>query len=167
MVFESLISKIQGWGKIHRIQGELACAEAALLYEQELEDDFGIPSGTDRRPPRFDLILLGMGTDGHTASLFPGSPAVDETKRWVVAVDHDQPPEPLVRRVTVTLPVINAASRVVFLVTGMDKAERVAQILTQGAESGLPAARVEPRDGELVWLLDAAAASLLPRGDQR
>lgn len=140
---------------IHRIQGELPPEEAAMRYEQELRAFFG-------EIPRFDLILLGLGEDGHTASLFPTSPALHEQTRWVVDVSHAVPPPPLVPRVTLTLPVINHAREVLFLVSGSTKAERVAQIL-HGATTPeeLPASAVQPLNGNLTWLLDQPAAALL------
>jgi 6-phosphogluconolactonase len=103
--------------------------------------------------PRFDLILLGMGPDGHTASLFPGHPAVNEKTRLVVRVDGAPKPPPA--RVTFTLPLINAARNVAFLVTGKDKNAALRRVLN--GDPALPAAHVAPRDGMLVFLSDAAA----------
>lgn len=142
---------------VHRIQAELAPEQAASAYEAELRRHFAEQAGSGF--PRFDLVLLGMGSDGHTASLFPGSPALAESRRWVVAN-----PVPALgsTRLTLTLPVLNAASRVLFLVAGQDKAERLKQVLGGGsAEAPLPAACVRPASGQLEWLLDAAAASAL------
>lgn len=154
MVKESLRVSIPS-ANIHRIAGELSPYEAAALYEQELRTFFG-------NTPLFDLVLLGLGEDGHTASLFPASPALHEQFRWVVAVSHNVPPPPLVPRVTLTLPVINRAREVLFLVSGVAKAERVAQILGHTSSSTeLPAGAVNPSDGNLTWLLDAPAAALL------
>lgn len=120
--------------------------EAARLYEQELRAFFG-------QSTRFDLILLGMGADGHTASLFPGTPALKEHRRWVTV--GEAPVEPRVR-LTLTLPVLNAARVVYFLVTGADKAEMVRRILVE--REPFPAALVSPKEGELVWWLDKDAA---------
>jgi len=136
---------------IHRILGELSPAQAAESYEQELRAFFG-------DSPRFDLVLLGMGDDGHTASLFPGSPALAEFVRWAVAVEHTTPPLPLVSRVTLTFGVFNAARRVIFLVSGGGKASRLAEI-QRGDD--YPAGRIQPADGDLLWFLDESAASLL------
>ncbi len=106
--------------------------------------------------PRFDLVLLGLGADGHTASLFPGDPALDETRSAVAVVEA---PREGTRRLTLTLPVLAAAACVVFLVAGGDKAAAVRRVLA--AREPLPAARVRPVAGELVWLLDREAARLL------
>ncbi len=156
MAGEVLISKVDLPAEnVHRIRGEIPPDQAAASYEIAISSYFG----SETAFPHFDLILLGMGEDGHIASLFPGSPAINETARWVVAVDHDQPPPPLVSRVTVTLPVINAARRVALIVAGEAKASTVAATLTTPEKSlVLPVQRVNPVEGELVWLLDEAAA---------
>lgn len=136
---------------IHRIHGELAPEHAAQRYEDELREFF-------EGPPRFDLILLGLGDDGHTASLFPGTPGVRENSRWALAVKHDSPPAPLVDRVTCTPPLLNAAANVTFLVSGAAKAERVYQVLHDPYNPDrIPAQVVRPKDGKLLWLLDEAA----------
>ncbi len=153
MTAESLLSRITiPPENIHRIQGELPPAQAAEVYEQELRTFFG-------NSPRFDLVLLGIGDDGHTASLFPDSPALAESVRWAVAAEHTTPPPPLVSRVTLTFGVFNAARRVIFLVSGAGKAARLAEI-QRGGDS-LPAARIQPANGELLWLADVAAAAHL------
>ena len=105
--------------------------------------------------PRFDLIFLGMGSDGHTASLFPGMPTLDERTQLVVASPPGVLPPP-VDRVTFTLPVLNAARSVIFLVAGDDKRPALTRVVQGDRE--LPAARVRPTDGELHWLVDEAAA---------
>jgi 6-phosphogluconolactonase len=145
---------------VHRVHGELPPERAAAEYERALRLFFG-----DGGLPRFDLILLGLGEDGHTASLFPGSAALDEVARWAVAVPHSSPPPPLLPRVSLTLPVLNAAAQVVFLVSGAGKAERLAQVLTGPGES-LPAGRVHPTAGGLLWLVDRAAARALKETDE-
>ncbi len=141
-------------GNIQRVQGELSPEQAARKYEDTLHEFF------DGQPaPRFDLILLGLGDDGHTASLFPGTPGIRENRRWAVAVRHNTPPLPLVDRVTLTPPVINAAANVTFLVSGAGKAERLYQVLHEPYNPDrLPAQVVRPKDGKLFWLLDEAAA---------
>ena len=133
---------------IHRIQGELNPDQAASIYQDELQAVLGTGE-------RFDLILLGMGVDGHTASLFPGTTALEERERAVVAVYVEKMQR---WRVTLTLPIINAARHVLFLVSGDAKAEVLAQI---NAGVRLPASLVQPSHGELTWLADQNAASNL------
>lgn len=146
-------------GNIHRMPGELEPEAAAQEYERELSTVFSGNAVRGSQLPRFDLILLGLGRDGHTASVFPGSTALSEQERWVVA----QPPVgdgPW--RLTLTPPVINAASEVLFLVAGHDKADILRRVLHGPRDPlNLPAQAIQPSDGELMWLLDAAAASLL------
>jgi len=140
--------------RVHRIRGELPPAEAAKLYDAEIRRVLEDSSS-------FTMVLLGMGDDGHTASLFPGSPALDEKSRLAAAAEG---PPPHRGRVTLTLPALCAARNVVFLVSGARKAARTAEALAQvrGDEPAvLPAARVRPADGELTWLLDRAAAAHL------
>ena len=150
MTAESLLGRVALPAEnIHRIHGELAPHEAAAHYEAGLRAFFG-------STPVFDLVLMGMGDDGHTASLFPDSPALAESARWAVAVEHTAPPPPLVSRVTLTFGVFNAARRVVFLVTGASKAQKLAEI-RRGAD--LPAGRIRPPNGDLLWLVDEAAAA--------
>jgi 6-phosphogluconolactonase len=141
---------------VHRIRGELPADEAARDYELELRRVFR------DELPRFDLVLLGLGTDGHTASLFPGTPAIHEKNRWTAAVIHGTPPPPLVDRVTLTLPVLNAAANVIFLVAGADKAEILSRILQNPPHSDLlPAHAIKPVNGSLRWLVDRSAAARL------
>jgi 6-phosphogluconolactonase len=147
--------------QVHRIHGEYASAEAAAeAYEAELERRFGV----DTRGPTFSVVLLGVGPDGHTASLFPGDAALSEPVRRAVPVEKAGQP-PFVPRVTLTLRSIEAARRVIFLVTGAEKRRILEQIWKEpeGARASLPAARVIARE-EVTWFLDAAAApqSLLP-----
>jgi 6-phosphogluconolactonase len=145
---------------IHRMAGELLPPLAAERYEAELERCFGLRVGEGF--PELDLILLGMGGDGHTASLFPGTPGLAENRRWVIA----NLIEPLgVTRLTLTFPVLDAAANVLFLVAGADKAERLAQVLSgASAQEPLPAQRVRPRRQAPEWLVDAAAAARLGPG---
>lgn len=150
MAQEALLSRVPV-RSVHRMRGELDPREAAALYEEELEEFFG-------GPPNLDLVLLGIGEDGHTASLFPRTPALDVTDRWVV----ENPVEKLgTTRITLTVPAINAAKRVVFLVAGEGKAEALKEILEGDAEPrDCPAKLIQPV-GKLVWMADAAAASSL------
>ncbi len=127
----------------------LAVAEAPP--REELRRQFGRRWGW----PEFDLILLGLGDDGHTASLFPGAPALHEKQRWVTT---HQPPH-LPARITLTLPVLNAARRVHFLVSGENKATAL-RVALEGS-GHLPAQLVNPHKGELLWLADSAAAGKL------
>lgn len=153
---------------IHRIKGKLPARRGAQDYQAHLAEFFaehttlGWQDLGDSRFPSFDLILLGMGDDGHTASLFPGSPALEEMARWVVGVPHNQPPPPLVDRVSFTLPLINSAVHVIFLVSGESKALRLQQVFSEDAEPRLPARRVRPISGRMEWLVDRAAASSMP-----
>jgi 6-phosphogluconolactonase len=134
---------------VHRIAGEPAAADAARMYERALRREF-----PEDDAPSFDVLLLGVGADGHTASLFPGSRALDERDRWVIPVDAPAgitPPH----RITLTLPILNRAREVFFLVAGADKRPAISAILTGG--SPLPAAQVRGVERTL-WLLDRAAA---------
>jgi 6-phosphogluconolactonase len=125
---------------------------AALLYEQTLQKFFGLQAGDF---PRFDLVLLGLGPDGHTASLFPGTAALNEKTRMVVAnwVEKFK-----TYRITFTLPVLDRAACDMFLVSGADKANMVREVL-KNENANLPSQKVRPVDGRLQWLLDRAAAS--------
>jgi len=155
MATESLIGKVPiPVEQVHRIRGENPDADrAAEEYDGILAADFQLGAG-DR--PRFDLVLLGMGPDGHTASIFPGSAAARITDRFVAGVRVEPPGHD---RVTLTLPALNAAAAVVFMVTGRDKAAALARI---AAGQDLPAGRVRPTNGTLLWLVDRAAAASLP-----
>jgi len=157
MVRESWISQIQIPAEnIHRMEGEKEPRAAAAAYEQELQQFFAPAPG---QMPRFDLILLGVGADGHTASLFPGSAALDEQERFVVA---DYVEKLKAHRLTLTLPVINAAAQVTFLVSGASKADVVRRILRGSETAELPAAKVRSANGSLAWLItkDALADSI-------
>lgn len=159
MAHEALLARVPvPASQVFRIRGEADDPEgAAAEYARTLATVFRTRRG---ELPRLDLVLLGMGLDGHTASLFPGSPVLKEVFRGVAAVHVAAAAIP--RRLTLTLPVLNAASRVTFLVSGSEKAKAVKAVLTEPAT--LPAAMVRPTDGELVWIVDRAAASLLPGG---
>lgn len=144
---------------IQRMPGELDPRLAAFQYEEMLRAVFAPSIGAGEAPAGFDLILLGMGEDGHTASLFPHHSAVHETWRWVVA-EHIHKLDAW--RLTFTPPLINAAANVIFLAAGERKAGALKQVL-QGPHRPdlLPAQAVKPAHGRLRWLVDAAAASLL------
>ena len=157
MVKAALLDRIErARPEVRRMQGELGPFAAAEAYERLLGDEV----------PRFDLVLLGLGSDAHCASLFPGDPALDETRRRVVGVE-EAGLEPFVPRVTLTLPAINAARAVLFLVSGAEKATAVARAF--GGEPGpdAPASLVAPVDGTLSVLLDEEAAAELPAESPR
>lgn len=138
---------------ILRIKGELDAGTAAEQYEEELRKlHMPLTDGF----PLFDLILLGMGPDGHCASLFPGSPALSEQQRWVAP---NWVEKLNAQRITLTYPVLNHSRKAVFLVADANKAQPLADVLSGRGE--LPAARVQPVHGELIWLVDKAAAALL------
>jgi 6-phosphogluconolactonase len=155
MASESLLSKVPIPEKnVHRIRTELEADAAAKEYEQELREFFQL---IDHDWPRFDLIFLGLGEDGHTASLFPGSKALAETSRKVTAnwVEKFQ-----TSRITLTLPSLNHAAKVVFMVSGAGKAQILSEVLRPGARK-YPAQIVQPENGQLLWLVDQDAGSLL------
>lgn len=135
---------------IHPVPVDGTPDDAALRYEQTLQQAYGAAT-LDSRRPLFDLTLLGLGPDGHTASLLPGEPVLNERKRWVAAVSHGRPEI----RITMTYPAIDSSRRVAFLVTGREKAAILQTIRAGGSQ--VPAARVHPT-GELFWFADRAAA---------
>lgn len=141
-----------------RIQTHLPPEQAAQEYENTMRDFFFKRVGV--RMPRFDLVILGMGSDGHTASLFPGTAAMGEKERWVVA---NYAPKLESWRVTLTFPAINAASNIVFYAVGADKADTLKRALTppQQAADLLPVHLVRPANGQVQWIVDSAAASRL------
>jgi 6-phosphogluconolactonase len=141
---------------IYRMKAEMPDLEAAAAaYERELQSAF-----EGARVPRFDLIFLGMGPDGHTASLFPGSPALAECKRLVAPVTDAPKPPP--RRLTLTVPVLNAAKLVLFIMTGADKAPALHEALKGTASPDqYPAKHVRPGPERLAWLVDEAAGRML------
>ena len=137
--------------QVHRIRGELDPREAALDCERELVASFG---GAE---PRLDLALLGLGTDGHTASLFPGSSALAETTARVAATHVEKLG---VQRITLTLPMLNESRAVLFLVAGADKVNALRELVHgDGSAPTLPAALVRPREGNVTWMVDGAAAA--------
>jgi len=146
---------------VHRIRGEDAPDQAAVAYEGELRLVFDTPDGPPSVQPgrRLDLVLLGMGSNGHTASLFPGLAAVRERERWAMA---EHVAEVGGWRITLTPPLLNAAAHVLFLVSGADKAAMLHRVLENPVDpDALPAQAIVPRDGALTWLVDAAAAASL------
>jgi len=158
MANEALLSKVP----VHPENVSRICAEekdaaaAALQYEQTLKDFFHLSPGEF---PRFDLIFLGVGPDGHTASLFPGTSALNETKRLVVA---NWVPKFNTYRITFTFPVLNAAACVIFLLSGADKAATLREVL-ENKSADLPSQKVCPVNGKLIWMVDEPAARTLSR----
>lgn len=155
-VREALLSKLgRRPAGVHRILGELSAAAAAESYESELRRHLG-------RAPSFDLVILGIGADGHTASLFPGGPEL-ESPRLVAPSRSPQPP---VERVTLTLTAINAARAVLFLVSGAGKRQVLRRLRPPAPDLSLPAARVRPLGAAPVWIVDreAAGEAALARG---
>lgn len=160
MVNEAMIAKAPvGPAQIWRIRGELPEArEAANNYEQKLRDFFRL---SDEQFPRFDLVLLGIGADGHTASIFPGTKALHEGRRLAVA---NWIGKLFSERITLTTPVFNNAACVLFLVHGEDKAPALKAVLEGPFEpEQLPAQLIRPRNGRLIWLVDASASRMLSK----
>jgi 6-phosphogluconolactonase len=155
MAYEALLSKVPIPAQnVHRMIGEGVPDQSARAYEEQLRSYFLGLSW-----PRFDLILLGMGEDGHTASLFPGSVELKNDSRWVVATRNEQSNQD---RLTLTLPVFNHARHISFLVTGNKKAQRLKEVLRgEPGSERLPAKAINPVAGTLEWLVDSDAASLL------
>lgn len=152
---EQLLERLPGVkeGAVHRMPADLPDREReAQGYQREIARAFATQPAA-ARPPAFDLVWLGMGRDGHTASLFPGSTALEERRRWVVS---SWAPAPAVWRMTFTLPIINAARSVLFVVIGADKAGPLGAI--RSGSTGYPAALVHARS--TVWLIDAGAAGI-------
>lgn len=162
--FETLLSKVKiPEAQVHRMAGERADLDAAATeYEATMAESFDLT--VESGPPRFDLVMLGMGDDGHTASLFPGTAALDESRAWVVANDV---PQKATRRLTLTVPVLNAAHCVMFAVEGPDKAASLAEVLEGEPDPRhFPSQLIAPGDGDLLWLVDRAAAARLTRKPQ-
>jgi 6-phosphogluconolactonase len=147
MTEQALLAKIEG-ATVHRMRGELGPHDGAAAYENELAE-FG--------PAALDLILLGLGPDAHICSLFPRDDALGERERRVLGVETPGM-APLVARITLTLPVVNASGQIVFLVTGEDKAEAVRRVLAGPPDPDAPGSLV---DGDVMALLDPAAAARL------
>ncbi len=156
LAFDTFLSLVPApESNLHRVSGELSPATAALAYEDDLRNFFGDP-----RFPKFDLIILGVGADGHTASLFPGSPSLRETARLALPVYLERPQQD---RVTLTLPVLDQASKLLFLASGRVKAPIVSQILESDNAKRYPAGLVRPVEGEVIWFIDREAARELRR----
>ncbi|HZH91106.1 MAG TPA: 6-phosphogluconolactonase [Pyrinomonadaceae bacterium] len=160
MANEALLSRVAlPPENVHRMRGEGDAVANARLYEDELRGFFG----DDAPWPEFDLVMLGMGDDGHTASLFPGTHALDARSAWVAAnwVEKFD-----AYRITLTASAINQARRVMFIVTGAGKAERLQEVLYSAPEpKRLPSQLIQPRAGALAWFLDEAAAKLLRKDE--
>jgi len=156
MLQETLVSPLKiSSDNVHSIPvGESTPRAAAKKYEEEIRGFFRL---TGEEMPRFDLILLGLGEDGHTASLFPENPEFKETRHLTAAIVLDE-----IRhsRITLTLPVINQAQNVIFLITGRNKAA-VAKRIIQERDASLPASQIAPQEGNLFFLLDREASSQL------
>ena len=156
MASESLLSRVNVPEKnIHRIEGVGDAAANASDYESEMRGLFG----DDAEWPRLDLVMLGMGDDGHTASLFPHTAALDERRAWVAANWVEKLGA---WRITLTAPAVNAARHVLFLAGGAGKAERLREVLKGERDPArLPSQLIRPHDGTLEWFVDRAAASRL------
>ena len=178
MANETLLSRVKPPAQnIHRILAEQKPVDAARAYEETLRGFFepqrtqgtqrqisvnSVPSVVDLQ--RFDLILLGLGANGHTASLFPHTQLLHENTRWVAAAYIDQVK---MWRITLTAPVINAAANILWLVAGADKAATVRAVLRgKYRPADLPAQLIQPTNGRAVWLLDTDAASQVSHRDQ-
>jgi 6-phosphogluconolactonase len=155
MADETLISRVSLPSEnVHRIPVERPPAEAAAVYDREIREFFGLKDGEF---PQFDLLMLGLGEDGHTASLFPGTTAIQGQNRIVTEVYVEKLKT---HRITMTLPTINHAASVVFLVEGSNKASIIREVM-ETQHKTYPAQLVRPVPGELLWFVDQAAASEL------
>jgi 6-phosphogluconolactonase len=151
MTREAMLAKVPVLPEnIHPIPTDGTPEDSARRYERTLQKAYGAAT-LDPHRPLFDIMLLGLGPDGHTASLLPGGPALDEQKRWVAVVAHGRPEV----RITMTYPALESSQRVAFLVAGKEKAAIFSAIRKGGSQ--VPAARIRPV-GELLWFVDRAAA---------
>ncbi|KAK7094726.1 6-phosphogluconolactonase-like [Littorina saxatilis] len=152
---DGLVSKVPALANlIYPINTDITVEEAAEDYLKKIRS---VLPGNDI--PRFDLLVLGMGPDGHTCSLFPGHPLLKETSKFVAPIKDSPKPPP--SRVTLTFPVINNAACAVFASCGAGKADILQRVLEGGDGDPLPAAMVRPTDGQVIWILDSAAAAKL------
>jgi 6-phosphogluconolactonase len=160
MAQDTLLSRVNVPAEnVHRMIGEGDAAASARLYEDELRSFFG-----DAEFPTFDLVMLGLGDDGHTASLFPGTRALEERGAWVAANWVEKLGA---YRLTLTAPVVNHAAHVMFVVAGAGKAERLHEVLEGAREPRrLPAQLIRPVGGSLEWFIDLAAAARLEGGKE-
>lgn len=153
MIRKALVDKLSiSDANLHPVPYEETSRQSAHAYESGLKRFF---RGADT--PVLDLIVLGLGADGHTASLFPKDAALKEMVRWVAVADPNEAPH---ERITLTVPVLNAGKNVVFVVEGPDKSGRVEEIIRKGKKT-LPASKIHPRNGRLIWLLDRKAAAYI------
>jgi 6-phosphogluconolactonase len=148
LVRETILDRIIVHPTVHSIPTALSPDEAAVAYDAEL------------RGEPLDLVLLGIGADGHTGSLFPGAPTLDVRDRLVVAAEPEL--DPFVERVTMTIPALESGAHVVFFVVGEDKADAARRAFSDTPSNTTPASLVRSRDGKTTVIIDAAAASLLP-----
>ena len=156
MANESLLSRVPIPAQnIHRIQAELDAQRAAEKYEETLKAFFNLKAG---ELPWFDLVMLGMGEDGHTASLFPGTDALHETARLAVANRVEKLDT---ERITLTLPVLNAAAEVMVIISGENKAEILNRVVHSGGMPEFPIQLVRPKNGRLLWIVERQAAKLI------
>jgi 6-phosphogluconolactonase len=153
MADAALFSRLQIRPEVIRMEGELGPEAGAGAYEAEIRARLG-------DEPRWDLVLLGMGPDGHVASLFPGKPEVEERSRLAIGVPVAGM-EPQVPRISLTMPAIDAGRSVILLITGAGKADTVARAFGGSPDESLPVTRVRPRYGSLTVILDEAAAAKL------
>jgi len=154
LAFDTFLSRISiPSSNIHRVEGETDPETAARNYERDIRQLSGATL-----PPAFDLIILGAGDDGHTASLFPTSPALRERERLVVPVYLEAPK---LNRVTLTLPILNHAAQILFLVSGRSKKSVVEEVVERGNSRQYPAGLVHPQQGNSIWFIDHDAADLL------
>ncbi len=154
MAFEAMLRHLPiPVNQIYRMEGEIEPKDAAKAYEDRLKHFFG------QKQPRFDLVLLGLGDDGHTASLFPGTTALSETNRWVAA---NYVRKFSTWRLTMTARLINQAANVTFLISGEGKADALRRVLASRFNpEEIPAQMIRPERGQLRWLVDKPAATLL------
>ena len=158
MANEALLSHVPiPLENVHRIRAELDREAAAKDYENQLRSFFQLANNAW---PRFDLILLGLGEDGHTASLFPGSSALGESSRLVAPTWVEKKKT---FRITLTYPVLNNAAEDLFIVSGAEKGEILSKVFGQPGGPEFPSQRIHPTNGRLLWLIDEVAARLLPQ----